>query len=249
DFTTRKDLLQMSRSSVPLTFEQLSSIFREGLNFMLRDNDMDAIETFMNDIMDYNPAFSLFFTNLYDTSRHSDLNYFLIQEKGFEDNLQLKREVYENVWDEIAEVEKINQYFTGRGASWISALNKQTQLLLVLWDGRDALTGIKLIDEDGILLENIVRHHYEILYFEGRKPRFIKFDCRLEAQVPLNGDSHGRVKASGAGENPQNYADLFRDIMEKLMRGEWATPRWWKNSVALRSFEGNLIRLGFTKPT
>jgi hypothetical protein len=144
-------------------------------------------------------------------------------------------------------LEEMNQYSKGHHASWRSVVDLQTALLLELWDGRDALTGKKLVSENGDLLETVIRHHYEIIGYDGRDPIFMKFDCRLMAQVPLSDPSHGVVKQV-VDSNPQKYADNFKKIMEKLMRGEWATPDWWRDPDDIKKFETNLVNLGFVRP-
>jgi hypothetical protein len=146
-------------------------------------------------------------------------------------------------------LEEMNQYSKGHHASWRSVVDLQTALLLELWDGRDALTGKKLVSENGDLLETVIRHHYEIIGYDGRDPIFMKFDCRLMAQVPLCVDSHGKVNVR---QNAGTISTMFKEVMEKLMRGEWATPDWWSKipggNERLVSFERNLLRLGFIKP-
>jgi hypothetical protein len=79
---------------------------------------------------------------------------------------------------------------------------------------------------------------------------FIKYDCRLVAQVPLSLSTHNMMSNRA---NADRYAGYFKNIMEKLMRGEWATPNWWlEDSIngpkRIKSFEENLLRLGFVKP-
>lgn len=138
----------------------------------------------------------------------------------------------------------MNQYCTEPGANWNSVTYLQKRLLLEIWDGRDARTGESLGGK------TVIRHHYEILGIFGSDIIFMKYDCRLMAQVPLSEDSHGKIKVR---DDAKDYAKKFKGIMEKLMRGEWATPDWWlkeskDGEARIKSFEQNLLRLGFVRP-
>ena len=77
----------------------------------------------------------------------------------------------------------------------------------------------------------------------------MNFDCRLVALVPLSVPSHGKMLNAIVAKKYETY---FRETMEKLMNGEWATPYWWTEfpggDDAIRHFEENLERLGYVRP-
>ncbi len=250
---TLRNLQQMVLSKEPISFEFLAGLFQdvvEASRFHRLTIDEDV---FINAIKNYNPVFSLFLDR-YNQDHYSEterLSYLLKYEKGFQEYYEWKQISYELSEGDIEKIKRLNEYSTGLGASWSSVLDLQIELLLDLWDGRDALTGELLRDENGDLLRDenghslVIRHHYKILYYIGRRVYYIKYDCRLSAQVPLSINSHYEMNTfATADDNAKN----FERVMKKLMRGEWAVPTWWENPRAISSFEQNLIRLGYIRP-
>jgi hypothetical protein len=245
-------LKQMTTGSIPTSYEDLATLVQD-IIYASRYRQFDINEdSFLCAVKRYNPAFSLFFNEYLQEHRYTwKLDYLLKAEKGFQEYYESELKEYENLQDQlrtgqlsqseyISKIEEMSQYSTDPGKNWHSALYMQRKLLLELWDGRDALTGRKLEWD-----EAVDRHHYEIIGWDGRDPIFMHFDCQLIAQVPLSKWSHGQVAAR---ENAADISRNFERVMEKLMRGEWATPDWWEDAKAIESFEENLVRLGYVRP-
>ena len=139
-------------------------------------------------------------------------------------------------------IKDINIY--AKGWSYAKVADLQAEFLLDLWDGRDAYDG------GSLKLWQVRRHHYVVLWFQGSRTYSrtisMKFDCRLVALVPLSTLSHGHMLNAVVAKRYETY---FRETMEKLMNGEWATPYWWEDADAIRSFEKNLERLGYVRPS
>ena len=70
---------------------------------------------------------------------------------------------------------------------------------------------------------------------------FIKFDCRLQALVPLSDSSHAAIRGK-----PKYWEANFEKAMNKWLNGEWYIPEWW-GVKSKREFRDHLIRLGFTE--
>lgn len=245
-FNIEQSFNRLRLSDRPESFEFLAQLFRDFIGQVAVVKEDDIIRAFKR----YNPVFSVFLNEYYlDKSKNEGLSYLLKTEKYFKEYYERKHKKYVDAQGNINAILAMNHYCTDPDANWekpsMTAL--QIKLLLDLWDGRDALTGERLRDENGNLLERVERHHYEVLAIVDGKIIFIKYDCRLVAQVPLSKSSHGKMKSVA---NADRYAGYFKNVMEKLMRGEWATPYWWEktNPEALGSFEENLLRLGYVKP-
>jgi len=135
-----------------------------------------------------------------------------------------------------------NEYIKKPNANWDNPHIRQIQieLLLMLWDNRDALTGERF--ESGVPVH---RHHYRILYISGNHIEFIKFDCRLQAQVPLSAASHAAV---GSTTQARRYADRFKEAMEAWFNGEWYVPDWFTYLSDKKAFADHLRSLGFIEP-
>ena len=127
-------------------------------------------------------------------------------------------------------------------ARWKSKKNTavQSDLLSELWDSRDAHTGKPS--------STVIRHHYTVLYWDGSKVGYIKYDCRLVALVPLSRSSH-LIMTTSSAKAIKEYEANFKRVMENLMKGVWDVPDWWTNLDYKKSFEKNLLRLGYIKPT
>lgn len=91
-------------------------------------------------------------------------------------------------------------------------------------------------NEDLIKAYNLHANCYVI------KPLELKEFYRIFRRI-LNID---KLKSNRA--HADRYAGYFKEIMEKLMRGEWAVPYWWEDPDGIRHFEESLLRLGFVKP-
>ncbi|TKJ18246.1 MAG: hypothetical protein CEE43_18470 [Promethearchaeota archaeon Loki_b32] len=193
----------------------------------------------------YNPAFSIFsITTRGKTNTLERSDYLENTEKIFEEYNKQTLIRFKQAKGDVRSIKAINKYCTMPNAMWksprIAAV--QSDLLSELWDGRDAHTGKPL--------STVVRHHYTIIYWDGNKVGYIKYDCRLVALVPLSQSSHLMMLTSSA-KAIREYEANFKRVMENLMNGIWDVPTWWKreNPKALKSFEENLLRLGYVKPT
>jgi len=243
-FNIEQSFNRMRLSDRHESFEFLAQLFRDFIGQVAAVKEDDIISAFKR----YNPTFSVFLNEYYlDKSKTEGLSYLLKTEQYFKEYYERMHKKYVDAEGNINAILAMNHYCTDPDADWgnpsMTAL--QIKLLLDLWDGRDALTGKLLRDENGNLLEKVSRHHYEVLAIYDGKIIFIKYDCRLVAQVPLSRSSHGKMKNAAKA---REYSGYFKKVMEKLMRGEWATPDWWEDPRDIKSFEENLIKLGFVKP-
>lgn len=187
--------------------------------------------------MKYNPVFTVFLRDYYlDSSSKIILSYLLETEKEF-------YQYYEAIHDAILDGEYDENQYHPKFHS-VTTKVAQRAFLKKLWDGRDARSGALLQDND------IDLHHYGVLYKSGGIVYFQHYDSRLVSLVPLSKYSHGTMNNF---KEAKLYEARFRRVMEKLMRGEWATPDWWlrhpNGEKNLRAFEQNLIDLGYCKPS
>lgn len=238
---SREKVDQLLNSDTPVSFRFLENIYRKAR----KDLHSDQAYSVFKAIRAYNPVFSIFIaTGGYRTSDTlKRLTYLETKERNLEEYLEWALIKFRKAGGDSDKIDDMNKYCATPNNNWLQNPNikqMQRELLLTLWADRDALTGelLKLVDSR--------RHHYRILYKLGSRIGYIKFDCRLQALVPLSVASHG---AMNDASNAKKYEEYFKEIMENLMKGEWAIPYWWQNLADIKEFEKNLLRLGFVKPT
>jgi len=240
----KNDFDKLLNPEEKVSFNFLAEIYRRAAKDFNSDQRSSAI---FKVLRIYNPAFSVFFIatrGKTNTLERSD--YLENTEKYFEEYNKQTLIRFKQAKGNVRSIKAINKYCTLPNAMWespkIAAV--QSDLLSELWDGRDAHTGKPL--------STVVRHHYTIIYWDGNKVGYIKYDCRLVALVPLSQSSHLKMLTSSA-EAIREYEANFKGVMESLMKGVWAVPEWWRKLPGgvdnIKSFEDNLIRLGFVKPT
>ena len=241
----RNELNQLLTSDKPVSYEFLKRIYARARKDI---SDNKAVGSIFKAMNAYHPLFSISITIKRGATTLKRLDYLATTEEYFEQQFRILGEEYTGLKGDKVKITAMNKYISEPNANWRNpnTIEVQTDLMLELWDGRDAHNGERLVDEDGnLLVRRINRHHYRILFIRGIKVVYIKFDCRLQAQVPLSDASHNKMKKATMAKR---YAANFERIIEKLMRGEWATPNWWRDPAAIKSFEKNLLRLGFVKP-
>lgn len=243
--SSQEKIDQLLNSDSHVSFRFLKHIYHKAGKDI---SDNEALSSIFKAINVYHPLFTIFIATR-GTNTLDRLNYLETTEEYFEQHFKILNEQYMKL-DEKGDkngIMAMNKYIKEPNANWKkpNIIIIQTDLLLELWDERDALSGDKLIDEDGTLLVNRVnRHHYRILFIRRAHIEYIKFDCRLQAQVPLSDASHNKMKKIIMAK--RNAAN-FEKAMNKWMNGEWYVPDWWKLEYR-KDFEDHLIRIGFVKP-
>ncbi|MFX1480562.1 MAG: hypothetical protein ACFFCI_20930, partial [Promethearchaeota archaeon] len=236
NFVNTIDKLRNPDPDEPPSFNSLRNLYLHARKDIA---NKDVQQALFNAMRAYHPLFSIL-----KSSRASDfykfLTYFDTAEQYFREHFLTKLGEYQELTDQD-KISAWNQYCQKSIANFNdpNIRELQTALLLLVWDGRDALTGRKF--EAGT---EVIRHHYRILFIGDGGIEYIKFDCRLQALVPLTRSSHAKMQSL---TNAKEYESNFMTAMEKWLNGEWYVPTWWKDPNDIKAFEQHLLRLGFVK--
>ncbi|MFW9878834.1 MAG: hypothetical protein ACFFG0_37620 [Candidatus Thorarchaeota archaeon] len=236
------NLNQLINTDKLASYQFLKSLYLKARNDF---SSRKARETLFKAMKNYFPHFSLLLlTEKSGISASLRLNYFSETEsylKAYTKKLWKDNNLKELIGNKkYKEIQRINDYIATPNANFHALNEIQTKLLLAIFDSRDLKTGDPFKeDSNGNIVEKVNRHHYEILFISGRHIEFIKFDCSLQALVPLTDSSHMGIRG-----NPRRWSKYFKEVMEAIINGEPIIPSWW-NIGNKRDYKKYLRSLGF----